>query len=144
MSMTAYEPPAQGLRGQLVDAATILALIFATLFLTTFITQRQAEDTAAQAEPAPTRQLSELPVTAAERQQFHKMIDTETVDLETVNSSVEANRPAADKYPIDVPALVGTAAVIVAYLVFVYAVSFREYREVIYEKFGPPEGGVAP
>ncbi|MGH3328813.1 MAG: hypothetical protein ACRDPT_13650 [Streptomycetales bacterium] len=142
--MTPYEPPKQGLRGQLVDAATILALIFATLFLTTFITQRQADDTAAQAETAPTRQLSELPITAAERQQFHKMIESGTVDLETVNASVQANRAGAQKYEIDVAALLGTAAVIVAYLVFVYRVSFREYREVIHEKFGPPKGGASP
>ena len=45
-----------------------------------------------------------------------------------------------EQYPISPLALVVTFGVIGAYLVFVYVMSFREYREVIRERFGPAPG----
>lgn len=126
-----YEPPKQSVRGQLLDAVVVLALIFVTLFATTYLTE--AEDSAASAP----RTLAELPVTPGERVQYQKMIDTGVSDLETISASVEANQAGDDKYDIDVLALVGTAVLLALYLGFVYRVSFREYREVVDEKFGP-------
>lgn len=139
--MTSYEPPRQTVRGQLLDAATILVLIFATLFVTTFLTQAAEAD--AGAGTTETRKLEDLPITAAEREQFQKMIDSGTVDLQAVNSAVEANRAGSDKYDFSVAALLGTAALLAGYLAFVYRASFREYREVIDEKFGPRNGGAS-
>ena len=128
-----YEPPRQSLGGQLADAATILVLIFATLFVTTYITGDEAEEEAGGTQ---VQQVSDLPVTPGERIQYQKMIDTGTADLPTISSGVAANQPDENKYAINVWALVGTAVLLAVYLGFVYRVSFREYREVIDERFG--------
>jgi hypothetical protein len=127
----AYRPPQQPVRGQLLDAFVVLALIFVTLFATTYLTE------AAETPSADPRPLAELPLTPGERVQYQKMIDSGTADLETIAAAVEANQAGADKYDIDVLALVGTALLLALYLGFVYRTSFREYREVIEEKFGP-------
>ncbi len=139
--MAGYEPPRQAVRGQLVDAATILVLIFATLFVTTFLAQAAEEETGG--GPTEVKQLADLPVTPTEREQFQELIDSGVVDLQTVNSAVEANSAGTDKYEISVPALLGTAVLLAGYLAFVYRTSFREYREVIEEKFGPRDGGAS-
>ncbi|WP_214366825.1 hypothetical protein [Pseudonocardia sp. H11422] len=139
MTVAAYEPPVQSKRGQLIDAATVLVLIFATLFATTFLVQEsQTADTPA---GEPTRQLDELPITAAERAQFEKLIESGTADLPAVTAAVDASQGDSGKYDFRVPALIGTAALLAIYLTFVYRTSFREYREVIEEKFGPRDGG---
>ena len=138
--MAPYEPPVQSKRGQLLDAATVLVLIFATMFVTTYLAQESATESGS-AAPAPTRELAELPVGPAEREQFQKLIDSGTTDLAGVNAAVEANQAGSDKYDFSVAALIGTAALLAVYLAFVYRTSFREYREVIDEKFGPREGG---
>ena len=136
--MAPYEPPRQSLRGQLVDAVFILALLFATLFVSTYVLSLQAGGGAGGGGGQP-RPVSELPISSAEKQQFQKMIDAGMVDLQAVNDSVAANRASVDKYAFSVLSLVVTAAIIVAYMVFVYRLSFKEYREVIEEKFGPSE-----
>lgn len=136
--MAPYEPPRQSLRGQLVDAVFILALLFATLFVSTYVLSLQAGGAAGGGGGQP-RPVSELPISSAEKQQFQKMIDAGMVDLQAVNDSVAANRASVDKYAFSVLSLVVTAAIIVAYMVFVYRLSFKEYREVIEEKFGPSE-----
>lgn len=128
---TAYEPPQQSVGGQLLDAVVVLVLIFVTLFATTYITSAEDEAT------TDTRPLAELPLTPGERTQYQKMIDAGVADEETIAAGVEANQPADDKYEIDVLALLGTVVLLALYLGFVYRVSFREYREVVEERFGP-------
>ena len=129
-----YEPPRQTLRGQLTDAVTILVLIFATLFVTTYLTGDETDEST---DAAQVQQVSDLPVTPGERDAYQQMIDTGTADLPTIASGVAANQPDEHKYDIDVWALIGTAVLLAVYLGFVYRVSFREYREVIDERFGP-------
>ena len=136
--MAPYEPPRQSLRGQLVDAVFILALLFATLFVSTYVLSLQAGGAAGGGGGQP-RPVSELPISSAEKQQFQKMIDAGMIDLQAVNDSVAANRASVDKYAFSMLSLVVTAAIIVAYMVYVYRLSFKEYREVIEEKFGPSE-----
>lgn len=131
-----YEPPRQGRRGQFLDAVVILVLIFATLFVTTYLTSEDSTDAA----PAQMQSVNDLPVTPGERVQYQKMIDSGTADLPTIAADVAANQPRTDKYEIDVLALIGTAVLLALYLGFVYRASFREYREVIEEKFGPSPG----
>ncbi|GAA4734811.1 hypothetical protein [Actinomycetospora chibensis] len=131
----AYEPPKQSVRGQLLDAFVVLALIFVTLFGTTYLVESQDSGGGA------ARPLAELPLTPGEREQYQKMIDTGVADLETISAGVEANQAGADKYDIDVLALLGTAVLLALYLGFVYRVSFREYREVVEEKFGAGDVG---
>lgn len=137
----AYEPPRQSLRGQLVDAAVILFLIFATLFVTTYLTGDESDEAT---DTAAVQRVDDLAVTQGERVQYQKMIDTGTADLPTIAAGVEANQPDPDKYAIDWPALVGTAVLLAVYLGFVYRVSFREYRDVIEERFGPREPEDSP
>jgi hypothetical protein len=131
----AYEPPEQSRRGQLVDAATVLVLIFATLFVTTWIAQ--GSTTAPADAPWSERPVADLPVNLTEQAQYQRLIDSGITDLAAVNAAVEATRNQSDKYDINPWALLGTAAVLAAYLAYVYRTSFREYREVVEERFGP-------
>jgi hypothetical protein len=127
-----YEPPVQSLRGQIVDSLIIMILLFAVLFGVTYYVQSSASS-AVEEEPKP---VAELPITAAEKTQYQRMIDEEIVDLPTVNAQVAASHARDDKYPIVAWKLLLTFGVIGAYLVFVYMMSFKEYREVVREKFG--------
>ena len=102
--------------------------------MTTFLT---GDDESEATDTPQVTSVSQLPVTPGEAAQYQKMIDTGTADLPTIAAGVAANQPDPHKYDIDVLALVGTAALLAVYLGFVYRVSFREYREVIEEKFGP-------
>jgi hypothetical protein len=131
---TVYEPPKQSGRGQVVDSLIIMVLLFAVLFGVTYYVQ--SSTSAGEEENTP---IAELPITPAEKQQYQRMIDKEIVDLPTVNAQVAASykRPGSDKYPISLWKLALTIAVIGGYLVFVYTVSFKEYREVVRERFGP-------
>ncbi|MEJ2860695.1 hypothetical protein [Actinomycetospora flava] len=126
-----YEPPKQSVGGQLLDAVVVLVLIFVTLFATTYITSAEDETS------TPARPLAEQPLTPGERTQYQKMIDAGVADEATLAAGVEANQPSGDKYEIDVLALLGTVVLLGLYLGFVYRVSYREYREVVEERFGP-------
>jgi hypothetical protein len=130
-----YEPPKQSGRGQVVDSLIIMVLLFAVLFGVTYYVQ--SSTSAGEEKNTP---VAKLPITPAEKQQYQRMIDKEIVDLPTVNAQVAASykRPGSDKYPISLWKLALTIAVIGGYLVFVYTVSFKEYREVVRERFGPP------
>lgn len=129
-----YEPPKQSMRGQFVDALLILALVFGALFATTYVTN--AGDDGAATGQETVQPLSQLDLTAAERQQYAKMIDAGMADLESVNEAVRANNASLDKYDIAIFPLIAVFGILILYLAFVYRVSFREYREVINEKFG--------
>jgi hypothetical protein len=129
--MTPYEPPVQSLRGQIVDSLIIMILLFAVLFGVTYYVQSSASSAEEKTTP-----IAELPITAAEKTQYQRMVDEEIVDVATVNAQVAASHPRDDKYPIVAWKLLLTFGVIGAYLVFVYVVSFKEYREVVREKFG--------
>jgi hypothetical protein len=133
-----YEPPKQSGRGQFVDSVIILALLMVVLFGVTYFVQSSASSGDAGEKP-----IAELPITAAEKAQFQKLIDEDVTDLAGVNQQVADNRarPGSEQYPIGIVALIATILVIGVYLVFVYVVSFKEYREVIRERFGPPEAG---
>jgi hypothetical protein len=129
----AYEPPTQSRRGQLFDSLVIVVLLFAVLFGVTYYTEASSSSEAPQTKP-----VSQLPITDTEKQQYQRVIDEGLADLETVNQQVANNRPRDDKYEFGIGALILTFGVIAAYLIFVYAMSFKEYREVIRERFGPP------
>jgi flagellar basal body-associated protein FliL len=130
-----YQPPKQSPRGQLVDSVIILVLLMVVLFGVTYFVQSSASTTEVE-----TRPLSELPITPTERQQYAVAIDQGIVDLPTANQQVADNKQDSNKYPIAIGTLIITFAVIGIYLAFVYSVSFKEYREVIRERFGPPAG----
>jgi hypothetical protein len=131
--MTAiYQPPKQSSRGQLVDSLIILVLLMVVLFGVTYFVQSSTSATSVK-----TRPVSQLPITPTERQQYQVAIDKGIVDLPTVNQQVADNKESSDKYPIAVGTLIITFGVIALYMGFVYVVSFKQYRDVIAEKFGP-------
>ena len=59
----------------------------------------------------------------------------------SASAAVAANRPDPDKYDFSMLSLLVTAGLIIAYMAFVYAMSFKQYKEVVAEKFGSLEGG---
>lgn len=131
-----YEPPKQSGRGQLVDSVSMLALLMVVLFGVTYFVQASASTSEVKVRP-----IAQLPITPAEKAQFQTLIDEDVTDLEGVNQQVADNqaKPGSEQYPIGVLALIGTIVVIGVYLTFVYVLSFKQYRDVIRERFGPPE-----
>ena len=130
--------PRQSMGSQMADAGFLLALLFITLFVTTFVF---ADDAATSTDAGSgTAEISELPISNAEKGQFTEMQDLEMVDAESVAAAVDANTPRSDKYSFSWLALMGTVALALAYLAFVYLMSFKEFREVVRARFGPPEG----
>ena len=130
--------PRQSMGSQMADAGFLLALLFITLFVTTFAFADDAVTSTGTSSD--TVAINELPIPQAERDQFSKMENLEMVDAATVASAVEANTPREDKYSFSWLALIGTVALALAYLAFVYLMSFKEFREVVRARFGPPEG----
>lgn len=123
----------QSSAGQFIDAATLIGLLFITLFVTTFVF--------AQADEAPSTEqataVSQLNISPAEKRQFKQMKSKGMVDDATVTELVRANTPSDNKYSIEWLPLIGVTALAAAYLAFVYLMSFREYGEVITARFGP-------
>jgi hypothetical protein len=130
-----YQPPKQSARGQLVDALIILVLLMVVLFGVTYFVQSSTSTTEVKTKP-----LSQLPITQTEKAQYAVAIKQGIVDLPTVNQQVADNKEDSDKYPIAVGTLIITFGVIGLYMAFVYVQSFKEYREVVREKFGDPTG----
>jgi hypothetical protein len=128
--------PQQSTASQITDAVFLLALVFVTLFVTTFVF---ADDGASVTGETQVTAIEDLPLPAAEKRQFLEMEDAGMVDAETVAAAVEANAPSEDKYSFNALGLLGTVLLALAYLAFVYRTSFKEYREVVRARFGPPE-----
>ena len=129
--------PRQSMGSQMADAGFLLALLFVTLFVTTFVL---ADDAATSADTGnEAAAINELPIPDVEKAQFSEMEELEMVDAESVAAAVEANAPRGDKYSFSWLALLGTVALAIAYLAFVYMMSFKEFQEVVRARFGPPE-----
>jgi hypothetical protein len=137
MSQQRETLPRQSMGSQMADAGFLIALLFITLFVTTFVF---ADDAATSTETSNGDvAINELPITSAESEQFTEMEELEMVDATSVAAAVEANTPREDKYSFSWLALGGTVALALAYLAFVYLMSFKEFREVVRARFGPPE-----
>jgi hypothetical protein len=130
-----YEPPKQSGRGQLVDSVIILALLMVVLFGVTYFVQSSASSSDVRERP-----IAQLAITPDEKAQFQKLVDEDVQDVAAANQQVADNRakPGSDQYPIGIVALIATVLLIGVYLAFVYVMSFKEYREVIRERFGGP------
>lgn len=126
----------QSTASQMADAGFLLALVFVTLFVTTFVL---ADEGGTSTGAARVTAIEDLPITPAEKAQFAKMADREMVDATTVSAMVAANDPRDDKYSINWVALAGTVGLAALYLSFVYRTSFKEYQEIVRARFGPPE-----
>jgi hypothetical protein len=133
MTHTTSDSTRQSKAGQFVDAATLIALLFITLFVTTFVF---AQEEAAPSASEPTS-ISQLNISPAEKQQFELMKSKDMIDDATAQQLTTDNAPSNNKYTIEWLPLIGITALAAAYLAFVYSMSFREYREVIAARFGP-------
>lgn len=121
-------------RSQFLDALFILVLVFVTLFATTWIVEKTSSSASTSATNGKT--IDQLPLTGAERKQYHQMVDQGMVDQKAADQQVAANKPNDHQYPINPWLLLVTALLLAGYLGFVYRTSFKEYREVINQKFG--------
>lgn len=137
MSTARATLPAQSRGSQMADAAFLMALLFVTLFATTYAFSD--DGATGGGSSGEVTAIEELPISEAERTQFLEMEEQGMVDAETVAASVEANQPSGDRYSFSWIALLGTVALALLYLGFVYLMSFKEYGEVIRARFGPPE-----
>lgn len=133
-----YVPPKQSGLGQLRDALLPILFVFVILFGSTYLLQASSEP-----PPASHKTLQELPLTADERAQYTKLIASGDVTQEQVVRAVETQQPDPNRYRLNIPLLLGLLAMIAVYLWFVFAVSFRQYRDVINEKFGPAPGNAS-
>lgn len=124
----------QPMRSQMADAGFLLALLFVTLFVSTFVLAGDGGSDAGDARVTP---IAELPISSAEKRQFQVMVDQGLTDEATVSQSVADNAPRDDKYEFSWLALIGTVALAGAYLAFVYRTSSIEYREVVRARFDP-------
>lgn len=132
MTSTTAGVPRQSKKMQFVDAATLIALLFATLFVTTFVfADEEKAPSAAQATS-----ISQLNISDAEKRQFELMKANGMVDDATVATLTTDNAPSDSKYTIEWLPLIGITALAAAYLAFVYLMSFHEYREIIAARFG--------
>lgn len=128
---TRYIPPKQGWFGQAFDSLFILILVYASLMIPLFIDS----DDAATAESTvievvePTWQ--SLGVNDVAQAQWEKLGYDASSAAEIINDRFD--------YSIKPMALIITAAFIIGYFFFMLKVSEKEYREVIYEKFGEEE-----
>jgi hypothetical protein len=129
-----YQPPKQSSRGQLIDSLIILVLLMVVLFGVTYFVQSSTSSTEVKTKP-----ISALPITPQEKAQYGDAIKHGIVDLPTANQQVADNKQDSNKYPIAVGTLIITFGVIALYMGFVYVMSFKQYRDVIAEKFGPTQ-----
>ncbi|HEX6445224.1 MAG TPA: hypothetical protein VF053_09070 [Streptosporangiales bacterium] len=134
MSDSAAPRRRQSGRSQFVDALVILVLLFVTLFATTLIVEKTSSSASTGATSG--KSIDQLPLTGAERRQYHRMAAHGMVDRKAADEQVAANKPNDHQYPINPWLLLVTALLLAGYLGFVYRTSFKEYREVINQKFG--------
>lgn len=97
MTSTTAGPVRQTKGGQFIDAATLIALLFITLFVTTFVFAQEDEAP----PPAETTSVAQPVISPAEQQQFDLMKAQGMVDDETVAALTTANAPSDNKYTIE-------------------------------------------
>lgn len=136
MSTEPYVPPKQSGRGQLRDGLLIIGFVFVILFGSTY-----ALNAGSSTPPVHHKSLEQLPLTSTERAQYRKLIAAHDVTLEEVNQMVESQPADPHKYDLNLPLLIGIFAFIALYLFYVFGMSFRQYKDVIREKFGTGQDG---
>lgn len=135
-----YDPPKQGIPGQLFDVGFLLALVFAALFLPiwlgiavpsrveklpTGVTYTLADDkTTKQWKGLTWESLGQNPVM---QEQWKKLGYTKESAADIITMPFD--------YTIDIAGVLMTAIVIIGYFVFLMFMSAKEYKQVIAEKF---------
>ena len=125
---TAYQPPRQGGIGQIVDAAFILILVYASLLAPLMLTTKSAEQAPAETVQAAAPTWESLQQNEAQAAQWQKL----GLDPASAKPMIEKRFD----YTINPVWLIATIVVIVGYFLLVVMISEREYKQVIAEKFG--------
>ncbi|WP_336490414.1 hypothetical protein [Methylobacterium nigriterrae] len=120
-----YEPPAQSVAGQVVDAVLMLVLVFITLYLP-LLFRLAGGGTRTTEFPNPSWEaLGQNAVMAA---QWEKLGFSPEKAAALIGTRFD--------YAVNGTVLAFTALIIVGYFVFLFRYSDREYRDVIAERFG--------
>lgn len=123
-----YKPPRQSGIGQIVDAAFILILVYASLLAPLLLNTKSAEEAPAETVEAVAPTWESLKQNEAQAAQWQKL------GLDPAGA-----KPMIEKrfdYTINPVWLVATIVVILGYFLLVVMISEREYKQVIAEKFG--------
>jgi predicted PurR-regulated permease PerM len=134
-----YDPPQQGIAGQLFDVACLLALVFGALFLPIWLkiavpsrVEKLPDGVSYQAAADGTRtwaglsweKLGQNPTMQA---QWEKLGYTQEQAAEIITQPFD--------YTIDTTGVVLTFVVLLGYFIFMLVISEKEYKQVIAEKF---------
>lgn len=119
-----YEPPQQSIAGQIIDSILILILVVASLFAPVYF--KLAADKHINLT-FPGKDWAAMGQNAVAQQQWVKL----GLTLDTAHDMIASRFD----YTFSWTMFAITAAVIIAYFVFVIIVSDKEYRDVIGERF---------
>lgn len=121
-----YEPPEQGVAGQLIDVLTLLALTVGALYLPLFLGLAGAgKEIVEMANPT----WESLGQNAVMQQKWIELGYATPADAAVIINS-------RFNYTFSWVELLIMAAVVIGYFVLIVRLSDREYRDVIAEKFG--------
>lgn len=122
-----YEPPVQSVAGQIVDAVLMLVLVVFTLYLPLLFKLAGGGTTVTETANPTWDALGQNPAMAG---QWEKLGFTPEKAASIIGTRFD--------YAFNWTAVALTAIIIVAYFVFMFRYSDREYREVIAEHFDDP------
>lgn len=123
-----YNPPKQGMLGQIFDTVLVLVLVYASLMLPLlFKAAEKAENAAVVAAAAVKSTWESLGQNAIQQAQWVKLGYDPEKAATLINSRFD--------YTIDPMMLIITIIVVAGYFMFMLKVSDKQYREVIAEKF---------
>lgn len=125
MANAPYQPPEQSKAGQLVDTFFLFALVVASLFVPVYLGMAGGGKTEIEFADKTWAGMGQNPAMQA---QWEKLGYTPETAAPIISSRFD--------YAFDPLALGITAFVVIAYFIFVFRVSEKEYREVIAERFG--------
>jgi hypothetical protein len=123
-----YRPPIQSRLGQWIDVGVLLLLVFGALYIPVLLGWTSPE---AHASSVSNPTWESLHQNATMIAQWEKLGYDPAKAAPLIASRFD--------YRIDPIGLGATALLLIGYFVFVLVVAQREYRNVIAEKFGPPE-----
>ncbi|MFA5898465.1 MAG: hypothetical protein WC829_05070 [Hyphomicrobium sp.] len=124
MAKQRYQPPEQSKFGQLIDSLFLLVLVLASLFVPVYFGLASGGKTTLD---LPTNTWAGLGQNATMQAQWEKLGYTPETAHELIATRFD--------YSFSIPALVITALVVIAYFVFVFRWSAKEYKDVIAERF---------
>ncbi|MEW6439036.1 MAG: hypothetical protein AB1508_17905 [Pseudomonadota bacterium] len=134
-----YVPPKQGVASQLFDVATLLALVFGGLFLPIWLKIAVPS----RVEKLPAGVTYQLQTDGSKKWSgltWEKLGQNPTMQQQWKKLGYSKEQ-AADiitqpfQYDIDVVGVIITAGAVIGYFVFMLAMSNKEYKQVIAEKF---------